>query len=121
MTGENRNLDQELDRLLAAYREACEAPEPSADFLPRLWARIEASEQGWTERLWKWANGLAAAAAAASVLLVALQMARRPAPEYYAATYVETLLAQTDAELAPVELAGVPALLEPSPAEVPEK
>ncbi len=74
MTGETRNLDQELDRLLAAYREACEAPEPSAEFMPRLWARIEASEQGWTERLWKWANGLAAAAAVASVLLVALQM-----------------------------------------------
>lgn len=121
MTGENRNLDQELDRLLAAYREACEAPEPSADFMPRLWARIEASEQGWTERLWKWANGLAAAAAVASVLLVALQMASRPAPDYYAATYVETLLAQTDAELAPVELAGVPPVVEPSPAEVPEK
>lgn len=119
MTGENRNLDQELDRLLAAYREACEPPEPSADFMPRLWARIEAAPQGWAERLWKWANGLAAAAAAASVLLVALQMFSRPAPDFYSATYVETLLAQTDAELAPAELAGVPA--PPAPGEHSER
>ncbi|MCS7042440.1 MAG: hypothetical protein N2036_12090 [Bryobacteraceae bacterium] len=120
MSGGNQNLERELDRLLAAYRDACEAPEPSADFMPTLWARIEAAEQGWSERLWKWANGLAAAAAVASVLLVALQMAARPAPDYYSSTYVESLLAQTDAELAPVELAGVPSM-DPGPAERPER
>lgn len=119
MTGENRNLERELDELFAAYREACEAPEPSAAFLPRLWERIE-SAQSWTERLWKWANGLAAAAAAASVLLVALQMTSRSAPDFYSATYVETLLAQTDTELVPVELAGVPAP-DAAPAETPER
>lgn len=105
MSAGNRNLDQELDRLLAAYREACETPEPSAEFMPRLWARIDAAQQGWTERLWRWANGLAAAAAAASVLLVALQMASRPAPDFYSATYVETLLAQTEAEVISADLA----------------
>lgn len=108
MNGENRHLEQELDRLLAAYREACEAPEPGADFMPRLWARIE-STQSWTERLWKWANGLAVAAAAASVLLVVYQVSSRPRVDFYSATYVETLMAQTEAELAPVELAGLSA------------
>ncbi len=108
MNGDNRHLEQELDRLLAAYRDACEAPEPGADFMPRLWARIE-SAQSWTERLWKWANGLAVAAAAASVLLVVYQVSSRPQPDFYTATYVESLMAQTEAELAPVELAGMAA------------
>lgn len=106
MNGENRHLEQELDRLLAAYRDACEEPEPGADFMPRLWARIEAT-QSWSERLWKWANGLAVAAAAASVLLVVYQVSTKPHVDYYSGTYVETLMAQTEAELAPVELAGV--------------
>jgi hypothetical protein len=108
MNGENRQLEQELDRLLAAYRDACEAPEPGADFLPRMWARIDAT-QTWSARLWKWANGLALAAAAASVLMVAFQVSSRPAPDFYSGTYVETLMAQTDTDLASVELAGVAA------------
>ncbi len=106
MNGDNRHLEQELDRLLAAYRDACEAPEPGPEFLPRLWERID-STQGWTERLWKWANGLAAAAAAASVLLVILQLAGQPRQDFYSATYVETLMAQTEAELAPADVAGI--------------
>lgn len=106
MNGEDRHLEQELDRLFAAYRDACEAPEPGADFLPRLWAQID-SAQSWSERLWKWANGLAVAAAAASVLLVVYQVSTRPAEDFYSATYVETLMAQTEVELTPVEMAGV--------------
>jgi hypothetical protein len=119
MNGENRELDQELDRLLAAYREACEPPEPRPDFMPRLWERIGAA-QGWTERLWRWASGLAAAAAAASVLLVALQMVHRPGADFYSTTYVETLLAQTEADLAPVEVAGLP-VEDAAPAEHPAR
>ncbi len=106
MSAENRDLERELDRLLEAYREACEAPEARPDFMPRLWARIE-STQGWTERLWKWANGLAVAAAAASVLLVALHLGSRQQADFYSGTYVETLMAQTEAEIAPAELAGL--------------
>lgn len=106
MSSENRHLEQDLDRLLAAYRDACEAPEPGADFMPRLWARIEAT-QSWTERLRRWANGLAVAAAAASVLLVVYQVSSQPREDFYSATYVETLMAQTETELAAVELAGV--------------
>lgn len=117
MSGENRHLEQELDRLLAAYRDACEAPEPGADFMPRLWARIEAT-QSWPERLWKWANGLALAAAAASVLLVLYQVSAKPRVDFYSATYVETLMLQTDAEMAPVELAGVAV---EAPAEQPQR
>jgi len=54
------------------------------------------------------------------VLLVALQMVNRPGADFYSATYVETLLAQTEAELAPVELAGLP-VGEVPPVEQPER
>ncbi|MFZ5926570.1 MAG: hypothetical protein ACOYX1_03885 [Acidobacteriota bacterium] len=117
MQNENRRLEQELDRLFAAYRDACEAPEPAPDFVPRLWARIEAT-QSWPERFWMWANRLALAAAAASVMLVVYQVSTQPRVDFYTATYVETLMAQTDAELAPVELAGV--AVEP-PVEQPQQ
>ena len=33
---------EELDRLFRAYRSACPDPEPSASFMPGLWARIDA-------------------------------------------------------------------------------
>ena len=38
---ERGELDARLDEWFAAYREACPEPEPSAGFMPRLWARIE--------------------------------------------------------------------------------
>ena len=38
------NDDQRLDALFRAYREACPAPEPSANFMPNLWQRIEARQ-----------------------------------------------------------------------------
>jgi hypothetical protein len=52
------------------------------------------------------------------VLLVAFQVSSRPAPDFYSGTYVETLMAQTDADLAPVELAGVAA---DAPVEQPQR
>lgn len=117
MSVENRDLEKELNRLFEAYRSACDAPEASADFMPGLWAQIE-SAGSWTERLWKWANGLAVAAAAASVLLVALQLTSRPQEDFYSGTYVETLMAQTEAEMAPAELAGLAA---EAPGEQPQR
>ena len=37
--------DERLDALFRAYRQACPDPEPSADFMPRLWLKIEARER----------------------------------------------------------------------------
>lgn len=87
--------DAELDQLLAAYREACAAPEARADFMPRLWERIDGSQK-WTSQVWKWANGMVAAAAAASLFLVMLQLLPKHSPDFYRATYLETLADQHD-------------------------
>lgn len=87
--------DAELDQLLTAYREVCPVPEANADFMPRLWERIDAS-QHWTRQIWKWTNGMVAAAAAASLFFVMLQLLPRHSPDFYGATYLETLADQHD-------------------------
>lgn len=87
--------DAELDRLFASYREACPVPEPTANFMPRLWERIDGN-QNWTRLVWKWANGMMAAAVATSVFFLMLQLSPRHSPEFYGATYLETLADQHD-------------------------
>jgi hypothetical protein len=82
-----------FDRLLTAYREACVSPEPSANFMPQLWDRIEGS-QSWTRQAWKWANSLTVAAALASLFFVMMQMMPRQTGVFASATYLETLADQ---------------------------
>lgn len=84
------SLEQELDRLFAAYREACEPPEPSADFMPRLWERIEA-RRSVSYSFARLSRALITAAAAICLLLVVLQTTSRPQPMFYTQSYVEAL------------------------------
>jgi len=63
------NDDQKLDALLGAYRAACKGPEPSANFMPELWARIE-SRQSFTFSFRRMANAFTTAAVALSVVRV---------------------------------------------------
>jgi hypothetical protein len=47
MIPQNSELDhreRELDSLLVRYREACGSPDPSANFMPTLWQKIEARQ-----------------------------------------------------------------------------
>lgn len=95
MKNEPAANEANLDRLLAAYRDACAAPEASANFMPQLWERIDAS-QSWTKQAWKWANSLTAAAALASLFFVMMQMLPRTSGVFASATYLETLASQHD-------------------------
>lgn len=104
-----------LDQLLTAYRDACITPEASANFMPQLWERIDAS-QSWTGQVWKWANSLTVAAALASLFFVMLQMLPRTNAVFATATYLETLADQHDDD-AVAELAmtsGVPSQESPA-------
>jgi hypothetical protein len=85
--------DQKLDALFQAYREACEAPETSANFMPNLWARIE-SRQSFTFVFQRMANGLATAAVALSLVIGAYMAIPRSAPPLRE-TYVD-ILAEAD-------------------------
>ncbi len=90
MKDNGQNGNRGLNDLFLAYRDACAAPDAGADFMPRLWEEIE-KRRRWAEPLWRWANGLAAAAAAASLFFVLLQL--MPSNPNLASTrsYVELL------------------------------
>lgn len=54
--------DEQLDKLLRQYRAACPETEASANFMPAVWARIDARKK--SERwLVRWVNSFATAAA----------------------------------------------------------
>ncbi|MGO9240567.1 MAG: hypothetical protein ACLQBJ_07120 [Bryobacteraceae bacterium] len=87
-----RQFDARLDEWFSAYRDACPQPEPSADFMPRLWARIESRQQLQTAVAWRrWAEAFLSLAAAASLLIVLLQGAPQSTPVYYHSTYLDQL------------------------------
>jgi hypothetical protein len=99
--------DQQLDALFRAYQEACPPPEPSANFMPQLWQRIE-SRQTFTFSFRRMANAFVTAAVAASVALAAYMALPRANPSYYSSTYVEALADANSIEtpdfVAPVRL-----------------
>ena len=82
--------DQELDVLFRAYRDACAAPEADANFMPKLWARIE-SRQRFTFSFRRMANALTTAAVALSLVLGVYMSIPRSSAIDYNQTYVEAL------------------------------
>ena len=86
------SINDQLDALFRAYREACPAPEPSRDFMPQLWRRIEA-RQTCAFSFRRMANALVTAAVLASMALGIYMAVPRSAtsnPAYYR-SYVEAL------------------------------
>jgi hypothetical protein len=57
-----------FDRLLAAYRDACPDPEPTAEFMPGLWRKIEA-RQTFAFTVRRLARAIITAAAIASLAM----------------------------------------------------
>jgi hypothetical protein len=82
---------ERLDALFRAYRQACPDPEPSADFMPRLWQKIEARER--VPLLFgKLARNLVTIALALSVMMaVAVTLTRMDTQVYSKQSYVEVL------------------------------
>jgi hypothetical protein len=93
------NIDERLDRLFLEYRDACDAPELSANFMPALWQKIESRQSySW---IFKKVSGwfVAASAAASAVLAVALlTFTSSPVSVMNAETYVDALAADHVAE-----------------------
>ena len=85
------NDDQRLDALLGAYRAACSGPEPSANFMPNLWARIE-SRQSISFSFRRMANAFTTAAVALSLALGVYMAIPRSSP-VYDESYLEALAA----------------------------
>jgi hypothetical protein len=82
--------DERLDALFQAYRRACPTPEPSANFMPGLWQRIE-SRQTFTFSFRRMANAFVTAALAMSIALGVYMMAVPHAPANVPISYIEAL------------------------------
>ncbi len=82
--------DDQLDALFRAYSAACATQEPSANFMPQLWQRIE-SRQSFTFSFRRMANALVTAAVAATVCLGVYTTVRRSDTALYSQSYVEAL------------------------------
>ena len=62
--------DRALDNLFRAYGEACGSPEPSANFMPEIWRRIEDRQRSMFF-LGRWARAFVTAAAVLSLGMAA--------------------------------------------------
>jgi hypothetical protein len=88
--GENTDLDA----LFRAYREACPAPDPSANFMPAIWQRIE-DRQRSQFFLGRWARALVTAAAVLSLAMAAyLYIPQARTSKINVESYVETSAAR---------------------------
>ena len=98
------NLNESrLDELLQAYRLACPDPEASANFMPNMWARIEAREvsTNWFGRV---AKTLVTAALAASAILGLMISSMNQSSAFFNATFVDALRADQASNLEPLHL-----------------
>lgn len=90
MDHDNLGSDEtRLDALFAAYRDACPDREPSVNFMPLLWQKIEAREQTSTI-FGRLARNLVTAALALSGIL-ALAVSLSHSPTLPTESYVEVL------------------------------
>jgi hypothetical protein len=89
--------DVQLDKLFQEYRAACPDIEPSQNFMPTLWQRIEARRSfGWVfERM---ARTVVTASAVLSLLLLVLIFVSSSQTYISTPTYMDALMADQTAE-----------------------
>ncbi|HYO83890.1 MAG TPA: hypothetical protein VES20_20975 [Bryobacteraceae bacterium] len=80
----------DLNELFCAYRTGTAVPEPSRDFMPGMWARIDA-RQKVTYRFRRLASGFVTAAAALCLLMSVALWSPAQQGSLSAETYVEAL------------------------------
>ena len=93
MNSEQREREQDLDRLFQQYRAACPDPEPSANFMPAVWGKIDARQS--THRLFgRLARGFVSIAMAVSCMLALFVfLPKGQTSAFDAGSYVEILAA----------------------------
>ena len=101
MEHEDRNA--ELSELLQAYRSACPEPEASVNFMPAMWAKIEARQVS-TNLFGRMAKALVTAALATSVILGLLISSMNQSSAYYNGTFVDALVKDHAASMEPLNL-----------------
>jgi hypothetical protein len=92
-------MDEEirLDEAFRRYRDACPDIEPSANFMPGIWQKIEA-RQGFWPVFERFGAMVASASAALCLLLLALNLLWSPGLNTSPPSYTDALLADHSAE-----------------------
>jgi len=91
------HMERKLAALWIKYKEACPDPEPSANFMPELWQKIEARRQAALSVLFRrWVEACVVAALALAVLVTTLLIPRSQRLPVYQSTYLD-VLAEADA------------------------
>lgn len=92
--GETMSDESGLDELFGRYRQSCPDVEPSANFMPTLWAKIEA-RRSFPFTFRKLGRSLMTASAALCFLLLLLNLAVTPP---MSTSYTDVLIAEGSAE-----------------------
>ena len=98
MDRQGDKLDAKLEAMFAEYRMACPDPEPSANFVPGLWKRIEARRTATVSVLRHWAQICVMATVALTVLIGAVLIPKFQNDPASNASYVEALVAEHSAD-----------------------
>ncbi len=89
--------DSELDKLFQEYRAACPEIEPSPDFMPAVWRRIEARQSFWYV-FRHLGRPVTAGSAALCLLLLILNLISSSATHNLVPSYTDALMADHTAE-----------------------
>jgi hypothetical protein len=87
----NSRESAQLDRLFVAYRNSCPEPEAGANFMPGMWAKIEARENT-TNLFSRMAKALVTAALAATVILGMMISTASQTNFSFNGTYLDALM-----------------------------
>jgi anti-sigma factor RsiW len=101
--GNSSDRETRLDELFSAYRDACPTPEASANFMPEIWARIEAREVS-TNWFGNVAKALVTAGLAASMILGLMVSSRSQSSAFFNATFVDAWQADHVSSLEPLDI-----------------
>lgn len=104
---ERMNNDDKLDALFAEYRGALPDPESSADFMPKLWLKIEARR---VETTWVFRRLAQICVGATVALALLISTVLMPSPDnseaFYSGSYVDILAADHAEDYSQVLLVG---------------
>jgi hypothetical protein len=91
------NEDAKLDAFFQEYRAACPEPDPSPQFMPLLWQKIEARQSFWYV-FQRSGRAVTTASAALCLLLLVLNLVTAPGTRSLAPSYADALMADHSAE-----------------------
>jgi hypothetical protein len=97
------SAEAQLDELFVSYREACPEPEGGVNFMPELWARIEAREAS-RNVFGRMAKALVTAALAATAILGLMVSTMSRNDNQFNGTYLEALSVDHASTLEPLNL-----------------